>query len=43
MYMCIHYRGCSGRGVQRIGVVLYHKLVYHIISITTPCFHCTPL
>ena len=34
--------GCSGRGVQWIGVVLYNKPVYNIISITTPCFHCTP-
>ena len=23
--------GCSGRGVQWIGVVLYNKLVFHII------------
>ena len=34
--------GCSRRGVQRMGVVLYEKLVYIIIQITTPCFHCTP-
>ena len=34
--------GCSGRGVQWIGVALYNKLVYKIIQITTPCFHCTP-
>ena len=30
-------------GVQRMGVVLYSKLVYNIVQITTPCFHCTPL
>ena len=42
-YMGIHQGGCSGRGVQRMGVVLYNKLVYYIIQITTPCFHCTPL
>ena len=35
--------GCSRRGVQWMGVVLYNKLVYNIIQITTPCFHCTPL
>ena len=35
--------GCSRRGVQWIGVVSYNKLVYDITSITTPCFHCTPL
>ena len=35
--------GCSGRGVQWIGVVLYSKLVHNTIQITTPCFHCTPL
>ena len=35
--------GCSGSGVQWIGVVLYSKLVYNTIQITTPCFHCTPL
>ena len=35
--------GCSGRGVQWIGVVLYNKLVYNSIQITAPCFHCTPL
>ena len=35
--------GCSGSGVQWIGVVLYSKLVYNIIYITTPCFHFTPL
>ena len=28
--------GCSGRGVQWMGVALYNKLVYHIIS-------CKPL
>ena len=26
-----------------MGVVFYNKLVYSIICITTPCFHCTPL
>ena len=25
-----------------MGVVLYNWLVYNIIQITTPCFHCTP-
>ena len=35
--------GCSGRGVKWIGVVLYTRLVYNIIYITTPCFHYTPL
>ena len=30
----------SGRGVQWIGVVLYSKLVYSTIQITTPRFHC---
>ena len=35
--------GCSRRGVQWIGVVLYSKIVYNIIQITTPCFHCSPL
>ena len=35
--------GCSGRGVQRIGVVLYNELVYDSIQITTPRFHCTLL
>ena len=35
--------GCSGRGVQWMGVVLYSKLVHNIIQITTPCFHCIPL
>ena len=35
--------GCSGRWVQRMGVVLYDKLVYNSLQITTPCFHCTPL
>ena len=36
--------GCSsGRGVKWIGVVSYDKLVYHIVKITTPCFHCTHL
>ena len=36
------------RGVQWIGGavdwgVSYSKLVYNVIQITTPCFHCTPL
>ena len=35
--------GCSRRGVQRMGVVLYNKLVCYIMSTTTPCFHCNPL
>ena len=35
--------GCSGRGVQWMGVVSYNKLVHNTIQITTPCFHCTPL
>ena len=35
--------GCSGRVVQWMGVVLYHKLVSDIIPITKPCFHCTTL
>ena len=35
--------GCSRRGVQWIGVVLYDKLVYNMAQITTPGFHCTPL
>ena len=35
--------GCSGWGVQWIGVVLCNKLVHNVIQITTPCFHCTPL
>ena len=35
--------GCSGSGVQWMGVVLYNELVDNIIQITTPCFHCTPL
>ena len=35
--------GCSRRGVQQIGVVLSNTLVYNIIQITTPRFHCTPL
>ena len=35
--------GCSGRGVQWIGVVSYNKLVHNITQITTACFHCTPL
>ena len=35
--------GCSGRGVQWMGAELCNKLVYNIISITTPCFHYTPL
>ena len=34
--------GCSRRGVQWMGVVLHNKIVYNIIEITTPCFHCTP-
>ena len=34
--------GCSGRGVQWIGVVLYSKLVYNTISITTPCVSTAP-
>ena len=38
----IFITGCSQRGVQWIGV-LYSKLVYNTIQITTPCFHCTPL
>ena len=36
-------RGCSGRGVQWMGVVSYGKIVHNTIQITTPCFHCTPL
>ena len=46
VYVClgIHYRGCSGMGVQWMGVVLLcNKLVYTSIQITTPCLHCTPL
>ena len=39
----IHQRGCSRRGVQRIGVVSYNKIIYSTIYITSPCFHCTPL
>ena len=35
--------GRSGRGEQWMGVVVYNKLVYQIIQITTPCFHCTHL
>ena len=35
--------GCSRRGVQWMGIVLYDQLVCNIIWITTPCFHCTPL
>ena len=35
--------GAVGGGLQCLGVVLYNKLVYNIIQITTPCFHCTPL
>ena len=35
--------GAVGGGMQWIGVVSYNKLVYNIIKITTPCFHCTPL
>ena len=34
--------GCSWRGVQWMGVVLYSKTAYHITTTTTPCFHCTP-
>ena len=30
-YMCICRGGCSGRGVQWIGVVLYSEIVYNII------------
>ena len=35
--------GCSGKGVQWMGVVLCNKQVYNILQITTPCFHCTTL
>ena len=35
--------GCSGMGVQWMGVVLYNKLVNNMIQITTPRFHCTTL
>ena len=35
--------GCSRRGMQWIGVVLYSKIVYNTVQITTPCFHSTPL
>ena len=36
--------GAVGVGwVQWIVVVLYNTLVYNIIQITTPCFHCNPL
>ena len=35
--------GCSGRGAQWMGVVLYNELVHNVIWITAPCFHCTPL
>ena len=35
--------GCSGRGVQWMGVVYSNKKVYNSIQITTPCFHCIPL
>ena len=35
--------GCSGRGMQWMGVVLDNKLVHNSIQITTPCFHCNPL
>ena len=35
--------GAVGGGVQWMGVALYSKLVYNIIQITTPRFHCTPL
>ena len=35
--------GCSGWGVQWIGVVLCNKLVYNSIQVTKPCSHCTPL
>ena len=29
--MGIHYRGCSGRGVQRMGVVLCSKTAYDVM------------
>ena len=35
--------GCSGRGVEWIGVALCNKLVYNSILFTIPCFHCAPL
>ena len=35
--------GCSRRGVQWMGVVLYNKTAYNTMRTTTPCFHCTPL
>ena len=34
--------GIHQRGVQWIAVVLYDKLVYNSIQITTSCFHCIP-
>ena len=40
--MGIHYRGCSGRWVQWMGVATYYKTAYNIMWRTTPCFHCTP-
>ena len=36
-------RGCSGTGVQWMGVVWCSKLVYHIVAIAPPCFYRTPL
>ena len=36
-------RGCSGRGVQRMGVVVCSKIVHNTVQNTTPCFHCNPL
>ena len=36
-------QGVQWEGVQWMGVVSYNKLVYNIIQITTPCFHCTTL
>ena len=38
----IHQRGVQSEGVQWMGVVLYNELVYNMIQVTTPCFHCTP-
>ena len=38
----IHNRGVQWEGVQWMGVVLHNKLIYNIIQITTPCFHCHP-
>ena len=39
-----HYRGVQWEGgCCGWGQYYYSKLVYNIISITTPCFHCTPL